>query len=86
MALTPYQCRAARGLLGLTQKALAELARVDAVTLNFFESERRNTHHRTVKAIEEALVKAGAVFLPAGEGMGPGLRLAKNPKATKKAK
>jgi DNA-binding XRE family transcriptional regulator len=60
--LSPNQCRAARGLLDLTQGQLAQRAQVGRKTVADFEGSHRNLHKRTVRRIEEAFVDAGIEF------------------------
>lgn len=75
--LTPSQIRAGRALLGWSQQELADTAEVGLTTVRDYENERRAGHVGGLKAIREALLNAGVVFLP-GEPMGdlgPGVRL-----------
>ncbi|GBQ65319.1 putative transcriptional regulator [Acetobacter lovaniensis NRIC 0474] len=73
--LLASQCRAARAMLGLSQKELAQKAEVGSRTLADFETGTRSPHPRTLKAIRETLCSLGIVFLDAEGGLGPGLRL-----------
>lgn len=74
-AITGGQCRAARGLLGMSQDELCRRARVTRKTLIAFERASHALRPWTAAAIVEALEQAGVAFLPAGDGMGPGVRL-----------
>jgi predicted transcriptional regulator len=74
--ITPAQCRAARGLLGWTQKDLAEKARVGIVTVHQLEAELTEPRHSTLDVIRRAFEGAGVVFIDENGG-GAGLRLKK---------
>ena len=56
------QCRAARGLLGLTQAALARRASVGLGTVLAFEGGSGGTHASNVARIRSALEAGGVVF------------------------
>lgn len=73
--LLASQCRAARAMLGYSQKDLAKRSEVGSRTLADFETGTRTPHPRTLKAIREALEDAGVIFLPAEPTLGPGIRL-----------
>jgi DNA-binding XRE family transcriptional regulator len=73
--ITPDQCRAGRAILDMSQRELCEAAGVDPKTVVNFESGGHRLHPRTLAAITLALEAAGAVFIPAGDRMGPGVRL-----------
>ena len=68
------QCRAARGLLGLTQKELAELAGVSPVTLHGFETGATKPTRATLAVIRQALERAGVEFTNDDR---PGVRMRK---------
>jgi len=70
--LTPRLCKTARTLLDVQQKELAEKARVNLRTLMDFERGARDTHPRTISAIQDALEEMGIEFLNHGA---PGVRL-----------
>ena len=70
--LTPRLCKTARTLLDIQQKDLAERARVNLRTLIDFERGARETHPRTVAAIQAALEAMGVEFLNEDA---PGVRL-----------
>ena len=70
--MTPAQCRAARGLLDMTQQALAERAGVGRTTVRAFEAGS-NSHRSQREAIRTALVGRGVEML---DGERPGVRFA----------
>lgn len=73
--LTPSQCRAARGLIRMSQAELAKTARVGTKTVADFEREvDRQLNHRTLRALREALEAGGVEFIPENGG-GAGVRL-----------
>ncbi len=72
--LTPAQCRAARGLLDMTQQQLADAARVGLSTVKAFEVGRTVPMTNNLAAIRTALEAAGAEFIPENGG-GAGVRL-----------
>ena len=75
MTVTPAQCRAARGLLALSQTELAILANVSLKTIQNFEGEKREPIPATLAALRRALEEAGVIFIPTnGEGVGVRLR------------
>lgn len=74
MTIDPAQCRAARALVSLSQRDLAELAKVAPRTLADFETGTRSPHPRTLEALRAALETAGVLFI-AKNGNGPGVRL-----------
>ena len=74
--ITVAQCRGARGLLGLTQPALASAARLGLSTIVDFERSRRPVSSEAAQAIREALERAGVEFIDENGG-GPGVRLRK---------
>lgn len=76
MAITPSQCRAARGLVNWSQVKLADAARVARATLAEFESGKRTPYDRTLDDIRGALEAAGVEFI-AENGGGAGVRLRK---------
>ncbi|HUZ66141.1 MAG TPA: helix-turn-helix transcriptional regulator [Beijerinckiaceae bacterium] len=67
------QIRAARGLLKWTQAMLAHEAAISIVTLNMIESDSVDPRASTLRAIEDALKKAG-VDLIGSERDGLGVR------------
>lgn len=76
--LLASQCRAARAMLGLSQKDLAHLAEVGSRTLADFETGTRSSHHRTLKAIRQTLETEGILFIDGESDLGPGVRLNSN--------
>ncbi|WP_386682989.1 transcriptional regulator [Loktanella sp. R86503] len=75
--MTPAQSRAARGMIGLSQTALAESSSLGLSTVVDFERERRVVSDQAIAAMKAALEAAGVVFLPAN-GNGPGVALQKD--------
>ena len=65
-ALTPALCRAARGLLGLSQEAFARRAGVSRSTVADFEREARRPLARNLEAMRRCFEAHGIVFLPDG--------------------
>lgn len=76
LAITPEQCRGARGMLDMTREQLAETSCVAHLTIWAFESRKRQPYPRTLTAIRTALESAGVEFI-AENGGGPGVRLRK---------
>ena len=74
--MTPAQSRAARGLVTMTQTALADAAGLGQSTVIDFERERRVVSDQAIAAMQAALEAAGVVFLPEN-GNGPGVALRK---------
>lgn len=74
MSLTAAQCRAARGLLGWSQKDLSEASKTATKTIADFERGAREPYPRTLEDVRGALEKAGVEFI-AQNGGGPGVRL-----------
>lgn len=72
--LSPGQCRAARGILDLTQVQLAKAAGLGQSTVIDFEKERREVSDNAKEAIRTALETAGVQFIEENGG-GPGVRL-----------
>ena len=69
------QCRAGRGILGISQQWLADEAGVSRSTVIDFESGKRRPHARHLAALRATLEAAGVIFIDANGG-GPGVRLA----------
>ena len=65
--MTPAQCRAARGLLELTQAEFAEAANLSPETLRDFEAGRGPQNRSQVKAIVATIKSAGIEVT--GEGV-----------------
>ena len=72
--ITAGQCRAARGLLEMTQTELAALATLGLSTIVDFEKARRVVSNEAKESIRKALEKAGIQFIKKNGG-GPGVRL-----------
>jgi transcriptional regulator with XRE-family HTH domain len=73
----PVQIRAARNLLGLNQEDLAKRASIAVVTLKRLEAagtEIRGSA-QTMARIQQALEKAGIIFIDQDAQAGPGVRL-----------
>lgn len=76
--IVPAQIRAARGLLGWSQEALANAAEVGLNTVRDIEGQRRGDEVGAIKEIVRALENEGVTFV-AGDGVqGPGVRLCAN--------
>lgn len=73
-ALTPQQCRAARGLIGMSQEELRQTAKVTIKTLSDFEAGKTTPYVTTLEKLRNALETAGVSFVDPN-GMGPGVRL-----------
>ena len=71
--MTGGQCRAARGLLGLSQKDLATTAAVFPRTVQDFEAGARQPLSQTITVLQSALETAGIEFIPENGG-GEGVR------------
>jgi transcriptional regulator with XRE-family HTH domain len=74
MAITPAQCRAARGLVEMDQAVLAEGAMVSRNVIIDFEKGRRVPNRNNLAAIQRVLEAAGVEFT---NGDAPGVRLRK---------
>ena len=74
--ITASQIRAARALVGLSQRDLASLARLGLATVKRIEAstELRGAAD-TYWKIQTALEEAGVEFIPADDTKGPGVRL-----------
>jgi transcriptional regulator with XRE-family HTH domain len=73
--ISPPQVRAARGLVGWSQKELAAKAGVALMAVKRLEYGAVVTRDRTYAAIETALSDAGVIFLPPADGRGEGVCL-----------
>lgn len=76
MTITVAQIRAARGLLGWSQVALATAANVSEPTIKRLEGQKVGVSDDIRDAIRSALEDAGVIFVDAN-GEGPGVRLRK---------
>ena len=63
MSMTAAQCRAARGLLNISQTDLAGLSGVSLRTITSFEAERRQMISANLNAVQTALERAGIEFI-----------------------
>lgn len=74
--ITAGQCRAARALLGWSQRDLEVRAKVSRKAIADFEREVSTPYQRTIRDIVETLEAAGVVFQPAQDNLiGPGVAL-----------
>lgn len=72
--ISARQCRAARGLLGISQRDLAEAASVSLSAILDFETETRKPRQATLAALRRAFEEAGVLFISVNGG-GQGVRL-----------
>lgn len=70
--LSPASCRAARALLQLSERELAQLAQISMVTLRRFELGEGQPSEYAAKRIFAALEKEGILFV--GPTLQPALR------------
>jgi transcriptional regulator with XRE-family HTH domain len=80
-SFSPGQCRAARGLIDLTQSELAEKASLGLSTIVDFERSRRQISNEAIGAIRKALENLGLHFIDENGG-GVGVRFKKPARAT----
>ncbi len=73
MIISPEQCRAARGLLGWSQRDLSRASLVNERTVIDFERGARRTYPRTVADLRRAFEEAGIEFIDENGG-GAGVR------------
>jgi transcriptional regulator with XRE-family HTH domain len=64
--ITPGQCRAARGLLNLSQADLVERSGVSLRSIAEFERGASKPYGRTLAALISALEAEGVEFIPRG--------------------
>jgi DNA-binding transcriptional regulator YiaG len=81
MTISPAQCRGARGLLAMSQTALASASGVSLRTLQHFELGQRQPIPATLAVVRAALEAAGIEFISENGG-GAGVRLRKPPGRT----
>ncbi|HEY2067918.1 MAG TPA: helix-turn-helix transcriptional regulator [Rhizomicrobium sp.] len=65
-AISPAQCRAARGLLDMKQDILAVAAQISKSVLVDFENGHRIPNRNNLAAIRRALEEAGVEFIERG--------------------
>jgi transcriptional regulator with XRE-family HTH domain len=84
LKMTPAQCRGARALLEMTQPDLASNSGLGLSTVVDFEKMRRQVSNEAIKAMQDALERAGIEFIEENGG-GPGVRLRRGarPRASK---
>jgi hypothetical protein len=75
--MTPAQCRAARGLIGMSQSQLAFASVVPLGVIIDFEADAAMPRDEDLDAIQDALERAGVEFT---NGDQPGVRLRKGGK------
>ncbi len=68
--MTPAQCRAGRALVEMSQKDLAEDAKVGMSTVRNFEAGRSVPVANNLTAIRTALEQAGVEFITTDRGEG----------------
>jgi len=74
------QIKAARALLGISQRELSKIAEVAISTVKRLElADEITGAARTLWKLQTALEKAGVAFIPADDHMGPGVRLKDQP-------
>lgn len=66
----------ARGALQLSVRDLAEAAGVTANTITRFENNQTKGYASTLMKLTKALQERGVVFIPAKDGMEPGIAIA----------
>ncbi|WP_420347496.1 helix-turn-helix domain-containing protein [Pelagibius sp.] len=64
-------------MLGWSQADLAARTRISAVTIRTFERGHNSVKDSTARILRFVFEEGGIVFIDAGEGLGPGLRLAR---------
>jgi transcriptional regulator with XRE-family HTH domain len=74
MEISPAQCRAARGLLNISQARLAELSGVSQRAITGFEAGATRPMRANLMALRMAFEREGVIVLD-GNGEGPGVRL-----------
>jgi transcriptional regulator with XRE-family HTH domain len=73
LAVTPEQCRAARGWLDWTQSDLAFLSQVGFSTIKMFESGKGRPNPSTAALIRQIFEQAGIEFELDAEGIALGM-------------
>lgn len=82
--ITGSQCRAARALVEYSRDRLALSSGIDGEIIEMFERRLDNAAHTDIAALQSALEKAGAVFIPDSESGGIGVRLKFNMSETRR--
>jgi predicted transcriptional regulator len=75
--ITPAQCRAARGLIGWSQQALAKNAGIGTVAVHQLEAGTTQPRRATLEVVRRAFEAAGVEFIDENGG-GAGVRLRKS--------
>lgn len=75
MMITGSICRAARALVEIGRPDLATIAKVDAAVIEAFEHRADTPDDATIAALQAALERLGAIFIPEDEALGAGVRL-----------
>jgi len=71
------QCKAARALLGWTQRKLAQKSGIPLDTVKRFERGISDTRGEAMRALENTIRDAGVKLIPPEHGEGEGLKFAK---------
>ncbi|MBB3234435.1 hypothetical protein [Phyllobacterium endophyticum] len=82
--ITSSQCCAARALVEYSRERLAISSGVSPEIIEKFERSLENATGVDVNALQAALEKAGAVFIPDGDSGGIGVRLKFNRSDTRR--
>lgn len=82
--LTPQQLRAARALVGWSREDLAKKAGISPATVRGFELLAADSKHSTILRMRRALEIAGVEFIDDDGSKGPGARLVKSGRDTKR--
>lgn len=72
--LSNKQLRAARGMLGWSQKDLANASEVSLLTIQKYEAGLTDSRYRTILKMREALQEAGILFIEKDDIAGEGVR------------
>lgn len=80
--ITAGQLRAARGLLGLSQRELAALSKVSRATIADFEAGKRQPYARTLVDLQRALEAAGVGFVSDDDLVGIKIKRSRLPAQT----
>jgi CRP-like cAMP-binding protein len=82
--ITSSQCRAARALVEYSRDRLAISSGVSQEIIEMFERRLENARLEDIDALQSALEKAGAVFIPDSDSGGIGVRLKFNRSETRR--